>query len=79
MGLVPVGLLPAGRGSVTLPNGAYLDHVRNGTALLQPLRAGSRLELVVDSSAGRGYRLLVGLPSVLIWTGVGVASVASPS
>jgi hypothetical protein len=65
----------AGRGSVTLPNGVSLDHERNGTALLQPLRTGSRFELAVDSSVGWGYRLLVGLPSVLIWTGVGIASV----
>lgn len=65
----------AGRGSVTLPNGMDLDHERNGTALLQPLRTGSRHELVIDSSVGWGYRLLVGLPSMLLWTGVGIASV----
>jgi hypothetical protein len=65
----------AGRGSVTLPEGVHLHHELNGTALLQPLRTGSRLDLQVDSSVGWGYRLLVGLPSVLIWAGVGIASV----
>jgi hypothetical protein len=65
----------AGRGWVTLPKGVSLDHAPNGAALLQPLRTGSRHELVVDFSVGWGYRLLVGLPSVLIWTGVGIASV----
>ena len=65
----------AGRSSVTLPTGVYLDHELNGTALLQPLRTGSRLELVASAPVGWGYRLLVGLPSVLIWTGLGIASV----
>lgn len=65
----------AGRGQVSLPIGVYLDRERNGTDLLQPLRTGSRLELAVSSPVGRGYRLLVGLPSVLIWAGLGIASV----
>lgn len=64
----------AGRGSVSLPPGVFLDYERNGTALLQPLRTGSRATLDVHSPVGWRGRLLVALPSVLIWAGIGVAS-----
>lgn len=63
----------AGHGSVTLPNGVHLAQESNGTALLQPLRTGSRLALKIDSPVGWRGRLIVALPSTLIWTGLGVA------
>jgi hypothetical protein len=65
----------AGRGSVALPPEVHLDHERNATVILQPLRAGSRLTLDVGSPVGWRGRLLVSLPSALIWTGLGTASV----
>ena len=65
----------AGRGYVNLPRGVHLDRELNGTAVLQPLRTGARQELSVDSPVGWRGRLLVALPTVLIWTGLWVAQV----
>lgn len=63
----------AGHGSVTLPKEVRLDHETNATDLLQPLRTGSRHQLEVIAPVDWRGRLLVGLPSALIWAGLGVA------
>jgi hypothetical protein len=65
----------AGRGYVTLPRGVQLHRELNATSLLQSLRTGSRQELDVASPVGWRGRLLVALPSVLIWGGLWVALV----
>jgi hypothetical protein len=64
-----------GRGSVTLPPGVHLGHESNPDTLLQSLRIGNRLTLSVDSPVGWRGRLLVSLPSVLIWVGMWIATV----
>jgi hypothetical protein len=64
-----------GRGWATLPSGVHLRQEANPSDQLQALRTGDRLTLGIDSPVGWRGRLLVALPSVLIWVGLWIALV----